>query len=59
MTVNCELGRMRKKVFMVYFKVLIQNLPGGNEENHENISHNDRPLGRKLNVRPHNMKKYL
>jgi hypothetical protein len=35
MTVNDELER-RQKAVNAYFKELLQNLPGGNEENNKN-----------------------
>jgi hypothetical protein len=38
MIVNDELGRMWKEAFMACFNILSQNLTGGTEENHRNLS---------------------
>jgi hypothetical protein len=33
-----ELGKRQKEVVVARFKVLSQHLPGGTEENHENVN---------------------
>jgi hypothetical protein len=35
--VNDELERVLKEVFMAYFKVLCQHMPGGTEESHKDL----------------------
>jgi hypothetical protein len=37
MTVNSELGRIWKEVFITQMKALSRNFPEGTEDNHENL----------------------
>jgi hypothetical protein len=43
MTVDNELERMRKEAVVMYCKMLLQNLPGGAEVNHEKSQYNPCP----------------
>jgi hypothetical protein len=45
---NYELERMWKKADVAQCKVLLRYLPGGTEENHENLSQDNRSPGRDL-----------
>jgi hypothetical protein len=52
--VNDELEGMWKEAVVDCFEIglLSQHLPGGNMENHENLSQDVRPAGQNLNQRP-------
>jgi hypothetical protein len=46
--VNDKLEMFWKKAVVAYFKMLSQDLPGGAEKNHENISQDCRSLSQDL-----------
>jgi hypothetical protein len=50
--VNNEREGMIKEVVVAQFKVLAQDLTGGTEGNHENLSQDSLSLGRDLNSKP-------
>jgi hypothetical protein len=42
MIINREMGRLLKEVVLAYFKVIFQNLPGENLEDHKTLPQDSR-----------------